>query len=422
VRRDGIIFLAVPWAQTASATKRADAAEALARSWRAGGLTEDARRDAERAMMALLDDPAPLVRRRLAEFFAAQTHAPRALVSALAADQSDIAAPVLAHSPLLSDAELIDIAATGDALAQEAIAHRSPLSANVCAALAEVGASAAAIALARNPGAEIPEFSLRRLVTRLGEIPELREALLARRHLPATVRSELIAATARCLQALVLERGWLSETRVMHALREARDRANVVIASDAADNANAGLRELVAHLRRSEQLTASLVLRALLSGHRGLFEAALVELSGLRAEKVAGLLRNYTGAGFAALFTRAGLPPKYLPAFRAALAAGQTHGRAQTLANDGPRLSLAMIENVVAVCDALNDGELDRLLALLRRFELEAALEDARDEIRRIDQTARTEMILAPRQPPKGVERGPLIDLSAFEISFLSAA
>jgi uncharacterized protein (DUF2336 family) len=412
----------VPWAQTASATKRADAAEALARSWRAGGLTEDARRDAERAMMALLDDPAPLVRRRLAEFFAAQTHAPRALVSALAADQSDIAAPVLAHSPLLSDAELIDIAATGDALAQEAIAHRSPLSANVCAALAEVGASAAAIALARNPGAEIPEFSLRRLVTRLGEIPELREALLARRHLPATVRSELIAATARCLQALVLERGWLSETRVMHALREARDRANVVIASDAADNANAGLRELVAHLRRSEQLTASLVLRALLSGHRGLFEAALVELSGLRAEKVAGLLRNYTGAGFAALFTRAGLPPKYLPAFRAALAAGQTHGRAQTLANDGPRLSLAMIENVVAVCDALNDGELDRLLALLRRFELEAALEDARDEIRRIDQTARTEMILAPRQPPKGVERGPLIDLSAFEISFLSAA
>ena len=412
----------LPWAQTASATKRADAAEALARSWRAGGLTEDARRDAERAMMALLDDPAPLVRRRLAEYFAAQTHAPRALVSALAADQSDIAAPVLAHSPLLCDAELIDIAATGDALAQEAIAHRSHLSANVCAALAEVGASAAAIALARNPGAEIPEFSLRRLVTRLGETPELREALLARRHLPATVRSELIAATARCLQALVLERGWLSETRVMHALREARDRANVVIASDAADNANAGLRELVAHLRRSEQLTASLVLRALLSGHRGLFEAALVELSGLRAEKVAGLLCNYTGAGFAALFTRAGLPPKYLPAFRAALAAGQTHGRAQALANDGPRLSLAMIENVVAVCDALNDGELDRLLALLRRFELEAALEDARDEIRRIDQTARTEMILAPRQPPKGVERGPLIDLSAFEVSFLSAA
>jgi hypothetical protein len=31
-------------------------------------------------------------------------------------------------------------------------------------------------------------------------------------------------------------------------------------------------------------------------------------------------------------------------------------------------------------------------------------------------------MILAPRQAPKGVERGPLIDLSVFETSFLSAA
>lgn len=417
-----ICLTKLPWAQTASATKRAEAAEALARSWRAGGLTEDARRDAERAMMTLLDDPAPLVRQRLAEYFAAQTHAPRALVSALASDQSDIAAPVLAHSPLLSDAELIDIAATGDALAQEAIAHRLQLSASVCAALAEVGASAAAIALARNPGADIPEFSLRRLVTRLGEIPELREALLSRRRLPAAVRSELIAATARCLQTLVLERGWLNETRATLALREARDRANVVLAYDAADHANAGLRDLVAHLRRSEQLTASLVLRALLSGQRALFEAALVELSGLRAEKIAGLLRHFTGAGFAALFARAGLPQKYLPVFRAALAAGQIYEQGQATPNDGPRLSLAMIENVVAVCDALNDGELDRLMALLRRFELEAALEDARDEIRRIDQTARTEMILAPRQPPKGVERGPLIDLSVFETSLLSAA
>lgn len=114
----------LPWAQTASVTKRAQAAEALARSWRASGLADNARRDAERAIMALLDDPAPLVRRRLAEYFAAQTHAPKALITALACDQSDIAAPVLAHSPLLSDAELIDIAATGDAIAQESIAQR----------------------------------------------------------------------------------------------------------------------------------------------------------------------------------------------------------------------------------------------------------------------------------------------------------
>lgn len=329
---------------------------------------------------------------------------------------------MLASSPLLTDAELIDIAATGDALAQETIAQRPGLSPSVCAALAETGAATAAIALARNPGADIPEFSLHRLATRLGASPELREALLARRNLPAIVRNELIAATTICLQSLVVERGWLSETRASLALREARDRANVVLAYDAVDDAHNGLRQLVAHLRHSQQLTASLVLRALLSGHRRLFEASLVELSGLEAKKVAGLLCHPHGAGFAALFARAGLPSKYLPAFRAALDAEARHGRAHALSPYGPRLSLAMIENVLAFCEDLNDGELDRLMALLRRFELEAALEEARDEILRLDQTARTNMILAPRTPPLGLERGPLIDLSSLENAFFRAA
>jgi uncharacterized protein (DUF2336 family) len=412
----------LPWAQTASASRRAEAAEALARTWRAGGLAEGSRREAERAMMALLDDPSPLVRRRLAEYFAAETQAPRALISALAYDQSDIAAPLLARSPLLSEAELIDIAATGDAFAQEAIAQRPGLTAGVCAALAEIGATNAVIAMAANPGAEIAEFSLRRLVSRLGNQPELREALLARRNLPAIVRNELMAATANCLQTLVVERGWLGETRAALALREARDRANVLLASDAAEETGEGLGELVAHLRRSQQLTASLVLRALLSGHRQLFEAALIELSGLKAKKVAGLLHRPNGYGFAALFARAGLPPKYLPAFRAALDAERRNPLTPSQAHDGPRLSLAMIENVLAVCDDLNDGELDRLEALLRRFELEAALEEARDEIRRLDQNERTRMFLAPRQQPKGFERGPLIDLTALETSLYRAA
>lgn len=412
----------LPWAQTAAASKRAEAAEALASLWRTGGLEESGRRDAERAMMALLDDPAPLVRRRLAEYFAAEIQAPRALVSALACDQSDIAAPLLARSPLLTDAELIDIAATGDAFAQETIAQRHGLSAGVCAALAEFGATSAVIAMATNPGAEIAEFSLRRVVSRLGNLPEVRESLLARRNLPAIVRNELIAVTANCLQSFVVERGWLGETRAAVALREARDRANVLLACDSEEEAGAGLGELVAHLRRSQQLTASLVLRALLSGHRPLFEAALIELSGVRAKKVVSLLSRPHGAGFAALFARAGLPPKYLPAFRAALDAERRHCQAPARAQNGPRLSLAMIEKVLAVCDDLNDGELDRLVALLRRFELEAALEDARDEIRRLDENARPKMILAPRQPPNSVERGPLIDLSALETEMFRAA
>ena len=59
---------------------------------------------------------------------------------------SDLAI-VLAHSPVLSDGELIDCATVGDAFAQGAIAVRAALSASVSAALAEVGAREALIAL-----------------------------------------------------------------------------------------------------------------------------------------------------------------------------------------------------------------------------------------------------------------------------------
>jgi uncharacterized protein (DUF2336 family) len=364
------------WAQTAGAAQRAEGAGALARAYLYSDLDEGVRRDAEVALMSLLDDPSPLVRRALADNFASAADAPRALVAALACDQSDIAGPILSRSPLLTEAELIDCAAIGDAFAQSAIALRARVPAGVAAALAEIGVREAAISLAVNPGAELPEFSMLRMIERFGDDGEMREALLARPSLPGAVRNELVRAAAASLTAFVVDCAWLSTERAQRLSREARDKANVIIVAEAADrNGRHGVRDLVRHLRGSGQLTAGLVLRALLSGNRELFEAALVELSGLREDKVAGLLRDFRGAGFAALYARAKLPEKYLPAFRAALEAQREFGA--NLQGEA-RLSLVMIERVLTACEEINGGELDKLMALLRRFEIEAAIEEAR--------------------------------------------
>jgi uncharacterized protein (DUF2336 family) len=75
------------------------------------------------------------------------------MVYTLANDSSDVASIILARSPVLSDAELVDCAATADGFAQSAIAHRPWVPAPVCAALAEAGALESLIALASNPGA-----------------------------------------------------------------------------------------------------------------------------------------------------------------------------------------------------------------------------------------------------------------------------
>lgn len=369
------------WATSASAAERAEGAGSLARAYLYAGLAPADKREAEVALTALLDDPAPLVRKAISEAFASAPDAPPAVVIALANDQSEVAAPVLGRSPLLADADLIDCAAIGDAFAQAAIALRAPLGAPVAAALAEVGAREALIALAVNPEADIPDFSLGRMVERFGADGELREAMLTR-PLPAPVRSDLVAAAAAALKEFVVGCAWLSPERAARVEREACDKAHVIIADDAERAGDwAGARDLVARLREAGRLTSGLALRALLSGNACLFEATLVELSGLPESKALPLARDWRGAGFAALYNRSGLPPKLMPAFTAALAAARERASAQP-DRAGGKLSRAIIARVLAACAGAED--LGSLAAMLRRLDVEAAREEAREAARYI--------------------------------------
>ena len=357
------------WARTAPAVGRANGVSALARAFLYSSLGE-ARRDTLLVLTEFLDDPSPLVRRALAEALADASHAPRHLIVALADDQADIAATVLARSPVLTDAELIDCAASADAVAQTAIASRTNLSAAVVGALAEIAAAPALTVLAQNHGYDLPEFSIRRMVERHGDHAELREALLVRPDLPAAIRIDLVAATTAALAAFVTSRNWMSDDRMKRVAAEARDKATITIAG-AARGAQA---TLVGHLRRSGQLTVGLALRALLSGRLELFKAILSELSGTPLARVDGLATRCDGAGFAALYSRAGLPDDLLPAFRVALRAAQDADE-----TSGTQLSRSTIERVLTACDEVNSGGLDKLIVLLRRFESEAARDEARN-------------------------------------------
>src|SRR5438093_9252075 len=99
------------WVRTASAGQRADATSALARAYLYSDLSADDRMAAEGAMIMLLDDPSPLVREALAQTLAVAAEAPPAVILALAGDQPEIAGVVLERSPLLLDADLVDMVA-----------------------------------------------------------------------------------------------------------------------------------------------------------------------------------------------------------------------------------------------------------------------------------------------------------------------
>ncbi len=376
----------IQWSENAPASARADGVGALARAYLYGDMTQAERREAEQTLFALIDDPSPLVRRALAESFASAAEAPPAIVMALANDQSDIATLVLSRSPLLTDAQLIDCAAIADTAAQAAIALRPELSPAVAAALAEVASREALIALAVNEGANLPDFAMRRMIERFGHDGEMREALLSRAWLPGVVRVAIANATARQLADLAVERNWMAHARSQRVAQESRDRATMIIAANCADYSEETA-ALAAYLRVSGQLTAGLALRALLCGQTGLFEATLVELTGIGPRRIAGLIREPASNAFAALYAKAGLPATLLVAFRAALVALARSKHDEADAEDGA-LRLPVIQFVLDQCLERHDENLGRLVALLRRFEADAACEQGKRGIERMKQEA----------------------------------
>ena len=363
----------INWIRTASAGERAEATRALARAWLISDLSHDDRVAAEGALLMLLDDPSPLVRQAMAEAFARNAEAPAAIVRALSADQPSVALPVLEHSPLLIDADLVDIVATGNDEVQCAVARRVALPASVCAAIAEVGCAAAALELIENSYAELAPFSWDRIVERHGHLAAIREAMLVLEDLPAATRAALVAKLSETLAQFVVARNWLSADRADRMTLEARDRSTMNIAARSRGDDMQGL---VRHLRITGQLTAGLILRALLSSNLELFDAALAELADLPLARVSALLHDRGGNSLHALLRRAGLPEATFAAFQVALDACHEQGFVDT-DDSAARLRRRMVERVLTHCET-DRGATEPLMVLLRRFATESAREEAR--------------------------------------------
>jgi uncharacterized protein (DUF2336 family) len=363
----------INWIRTAPAGERAEATRFLARAWLISDLTAEDRAAAEGALLMQLDDASPLVRQAMAEVFARSSEAPAAIVQALSLDQPSVALPVLEHSPLLIDADLVDIIATGNCETQCAVARRVNLPASVCAAIAEVGSASAALELIENAYAELAPFSWDRIVERHGHLAAIRESMLVLEDLPAATRAALVAKLSETLTQFVVARNWLSADRAGRVTGEARERSTVNIAARSRGDDMHGL---VRHLRATGQLTAGLILRALLSGNLELFEHALAELSGLPLSRVYALLHDRGAAGLQALLQRAGLPESTFAAFRMALEVNHEAGFVDS-ADGAARLRRRMVERVLTHCET-DQQAAEPLLILLRRFATESAREEAR--------------------------------------------
>lgn len=361
------------WSKTAPTEKRAEAANALARSYLVSPLSEVERDQVEAAMTVLLDDPEPEVRESLADALAASDKAPHHIVLSLAADHPAIAAKVIGHSPVILDSELVDLSAAASEDIQIAVASRPYVSRAVAAALAEVGTAAANLAMIRNPGARLPRFSMERIIARHGGDFDICETLLERQDLPLDLRHVLVERAADSLCNVAVSRSIVPAERAEAAKRDVCERAIIAMASESAPGELPGL---VRALIRESRLTPAFLIRVAASGQVRLFETAIAELSAIPVTRVRALSAAGRESGLRALLARAGMPDRTHEAFAVMLRILHAENRAAP--DTDYRRATRLVDAIIERYGARPDREVNGILMLLRRFATDAKRSAAR--------------------------------------------
>ncbi|MGJ3230532.1 MAG: DUF2336 domain-containing protein [Oceanicaulis sp.] len=282
-------------------------------------LTEADRALGAEVVRILASDAAELVRRALAVTLQRSPHLPSDVAKKMIEDVDSIAVPIIAGSPVLQDEDLIRLASNAPANRQMALASRAEISEAVVEALVEHGAREAVRTAASNDGAAFSPRAFADCFTRFETDPEVLEGFVERRTLPLEVTERLVAHISDTAIQRLVHRHALPPQLAVELAEGARERATVDLVDQAGLSADP--RRFVQQLQLNARLTPSLILRALFRGHMTFFEHCIAELAEIDHAKAWLLIHDAGPLGLEAVFKRAGLPDRVLPAVRASIQA-----------------------------------------------------------------------------------------------------
>lgn len=281
------------------------------------GVSPEEREAAGEILRFMAHDAAEVVRRALAVTLRASPELPRELALRLAADVDSIAVPVLGFSPVFTDEDLADIVRCTSGARRLAVAERAELGPEAVLAIAECGEEAAVAAAVVNDNAQFTGEALQTALDRFGRVRAVSTGMAYRRSLPLDVAERLVDLVGEEVRRHLVDHHNVSPDVALRVALGARERATLDLVDQAGRAAD--LPAFCAHLHRQERLTASLVLRALAAGRMGFVEHAMAELAGVAHHRAWLLLHDAGPLGLRALYERAELPVRLLPAFRAGI-------------------------------------------------------------------------------------------------------
>jgi len=268
---------------------------------------EEARMATIEIVDQLAHDRATCVRAALSDAMRLSRSAPRPIVRALAHDvDAEVAGPVLEHSPLLSDEDLLQvIVANRSRAVLTPIARRTPLSANIADAIALLLDDSAVLALLANAHAQIREQALDHIAAHAHAVAVWHEALASRTDLSSrAVRQIATFADWELVERLADRPNLDDETRVSlydELLVRARE-ANEPVHADA-EPAHAEISEA----RAAGKIDDDYIKAIAETGHRETIVTVLAELAAVPRGVTRRILASAGPGPVAALVRRAGL-------------------------------------------------------------------------------------------------------------------
>lgn len=223
------------------------------------------------------------IRQVLAQRLAKADWAPAALVRMLAADEIEIARPVIAGSPLLLDDDLLQLLADCSIEHQIQVALRPDLGAAVARAIVAGADPAVMTALASNRSARIEPAVFADLVERSRQLAALRAPLTRHPSLNEDLALRLYQWVGDALRQAIGDRFSIDPARLAEALQSAAQTTAQATARDTAvawDAASADETDarLVAKLHAAGQLRPAYLIRALREEKLGVFAHGLAVL------------------------------------------------------------------------------------------------------------------------------------------------
>ena len=243
--------------------------------------------------MSLVVEAERDIRRRLAEKLAAAAWAPAALINVLALDDIEIAAPIIAQSPVLKDPDLVRLLVEATVEHQIEVARRPAIGPPVVAAILREAEPAVLAALAGNAAVTLSPLDMETLLEASRRVAALRAPLTRRPELTSEMAARLYVWVGQALRQALVGRFRLDAEALDASLAEAVREAHGGAACEAGDERPSGdagreemERRLIAKLDAAGQLRPAYLLRALREHRITLFEAALSSLGRFQPDEI----------------------------------------------------------------------------------------------------------------------------------------